>query len=44
MQSLFLFLAEKKVPFGLRLSLENYAAYENIRVFPLYAVADFIRS
>jgi predicted AAA+ superfamily ATPase len=40
MQSLFLFLSEKKASFGARVSLENYAAYENVRVFPIYAVAE----
>jgi len=44
MQSLFLFLEEKKSPIGIRFSLENYSSYENIRVFPLYAVSDFITS
>ncbi len=40
MQSLFLFLAEKKQPFGIRCSLENYAAFENVITFPLYAVSE----
>jgi len=40
MQSLFLFLAEKKVPFGIRFSMENYSSYESIRVFPIYAVSE----
>lgn len=40
MQSLFLFLAEKKSPVGIRFSLENYSAYQNIEVFPLYAVSE----
>ncbi len=43
MQSLFLFLTEKKVSFGVRFSLENYSSYENISVFPLYAVSDFVK-
>lgn len=37
MQSLHLFLKEKKSPFGIRFSLENYSEYKQIRVFPLYA-------
>ena len=41
MQSLFLFLSEKRAPFGIRFSLENYSAYENIKVLPLYAVSEF---
>ena len=44
MQSLFLFLKEKNRPFGIRLSLENFAAYDQIRVFPLYAVSNLVRS
>ncbi|MDB5091206.1 MAG: ATPase, superfamily, partial [Mucilaginibacter sp.] len=42
MQSLFLFLAEKKAPFGIRFSLENYSMYENIRVYPIYAVSEMV--
>ncbi|MHB8207129.1 ATP-binding protein [Mucilaginibacter sp.] len=43
MQSLFLFLEEKKknALVGARFSLENYSSYENIQVFPLYAVSEF---
>lgn len=41
MQSLFLFLEEKKAATGVRFSLENYSSYNNIEVFPLYAVSDF---
>ncbi|MGZ3755883.1 MAG: ATP-binding protein [Mucilaginibacter sp.] len=40
MQSMFLFLKEKKSRVGVRLSLENYSVYENIQVFPLYAVSE----
>lgn len=38
MQSLYLFLEEKKLPMGLRVSSENFAAYDKIRTIPLYAV------
>lgn len=38
MQSLHLFLKEKKSAWGVRCSLENFATYDNIKVFPLYAV------
>lgn len=41
MQSLFLFMEEKKSFFGIRFSLENYSEYGKIKVFPLYAVSDF---
>jgi predicted AAA+ superfamily ATPase len=43
MQSLFIFLKEKNVSVGVRFSLENYAQYDNIQVFPLYAVSDFVK-
>ncbi len=42
MQSLFIFLAEKKLSFGIRMSLENYVTYQNIQVFPLYAVSELV--
>jgi len=41
MQSLHLFLQEKGAPYGIRFSLENYAAYDSIRVYPLYAVSNW---
>jgi predicted AAA+ superfamily ATPase len=42
MQSLFLFIKEKKSDYGIRFSLENFSAYDNIMVYPLYAVSDFV--
>lgn len=44
MQSLFLFLEEKKAPLGVRFSLENYSSYQNILVSPLYGVSEFVAS
>jgi predicted AAA+ superfamily ATPase len=38
MQSLYLFLEEKKLPLGLRVSSENFTAYDKIKTIPLYAV------
>jgi len=38
MQSLFLFLQEKKLKKGIRISNENFSEYDNIEVYPLYAV------
>lgn len=38
MHSLRVFLKEKSSNFGYRISLENYASYDDIRVVPLYAV------
>jgi predicted AAA+ superfamily ATPase len=39
MQSLRLFMREKSITKGIRTSLENFAQYENIEVFPMYAIA-----
>ena len=38
MQSMNLFLKEKKHPRGIRISSENFSAFANIEVYPLYAV------
>jgi predicted AAA+ superfamily ATPase len=43
MQSLRLFMKEKKIEKGIRTSLENFAEYENIEVFPMYAISNLIR-
>lgn len=43
MQSLFLFLKEKNRPYGIRFSLENFSLYDQIRVFPLYAVSNLVK-
>jgi predicted AAA+ superfamily ATPase len=39
MQSLLLFMNEKKIEKGIRTSLENFGSYENIDVYPLYAIS-----
>ena len=44
MQSLYLFLEEKKSAYGVRLSLENFSQLEKIKIFPLYAVKNLLRS
>ena len=41
MQSLRIFLAAKNLSKGIRTSLENFSAYEDILVYPLYAVSNF---
>lgn len=41
MQSLFLFLEIKHLPYGIRCALEPFSAYENVKVYPLYAVSTF---
>jgi predicted AAA+ superfamily ATPase len=40
MQSMNRFITEKKSDFGIRLSLENFSAYDKIRVVPLYAISN----
>jgi predicted AAA+ superfamily ATPase len=40
MQSMHLFMNEKKSRYGLRLSLENFTEYEKVKVLPLYAVSN----
>jgi uncharacterized protein len=40
MQSLRLFLSEKKTDFGYRFSLENFSQYADVKVMPLYAVSN----
>ena len=40
MQSMHLFLKEKQAEYGIRTSLENFTKYDNIRVYPLYAIGN----
>ena len=40
MQSLHLFMNEKKSEFGIRTSLENFCQYDKIKVYPLYAIGN----
>ena len=40
MQSLNLFLEERKLPKGIRLSMENFGSYGKIDVVPLYAISN----
>ena len=40
MQSLNIFMDLKQSPKGIRVSQENFASYNNIEVYPLYAVAN----
>ncbi len=44
MQSLRVFMSQKNPPYAVRTSLENFAAYENIRVVPLYALSNVPKS
>ncbi|MDR2472707.1 MAG: AAA family ATPase [Tannerella sp.] len=44
MQSLHLFMKEKNSEYGIRTSLENFAEYDKIKVYPLYAIGNLIRN
>ncbi len=43
MQSLHLFLEARNLPYGLRISGENFSAYNKIKTLPLYAVSQAYR-
>jgi predicted AAA+ superfamily ATPase len=43
MQSLFIFLEEKKIKKGIRTSLENFSRYERIDIIPVYAISNLYR-
>jgi len=42
MQSMHLFMKEKKSKIGIRTSLENFAKYDKIKVVPLYAIGNLM--
>ena len=42
MQSMFQFLKEKKSPYGIRSSMENFGMFENIKIYPLYAISQIV--
>lgn len=44
MQSLRQFLALKQKPYGIRTSLENFCEYEDIKVYPLYAIGNILKN
>ncbi|MDR0830787.1 MAG: ATP-binding protein [Prevotellaceae bacterium] len=43
MQSMFLFLKEKNRKYGIRTSLENFGKFDNIQIYPLYAIGNAIK-
>jgi predicted AAA+ superfamily ATPase len=43
MQSLKQFMSEKKIPKGVRTSLENFCNYNDIDVYPLYAITNLVK-
>jgi hypothetical protein len=42
MQSMWIFLKEKNAEYGVRTSLENFAVYDKIKVYPLYAIGNLL--
>ena len=44
MQSMYIFMKEKQVESGIRFSLENYSSYKNVKVIPLYGIAELIKT
>ncbi|MEI6752012.1 MAG: ATP-binding protein [Paludibacter sp.] len=42
MQSLRIFINEKKIAKGIRTSLENFCSYDDIDVYPLYAISNIL--
>ena len=42
MQSMRLFLNEKKSPYGIRTSMENYGELPDLKIVPLYALGYFV--
>lgn len=44
MQSMNIFMREKGLSKGIRVSTENFSAYDNIEVYPLYAVENIVNN
>jgi len=44
MQSLRWFMKEKGIDIGIRTSLENFTYYENIEVYPMYAISNLLHA
>ena len=44
MQSLYIFMKEKNSKLGIRTSLENFACFDNIEIYPLYAISNLVTS
>jgi predicted AAA+ superfamily ATPase len=44
MQSMWQFLREKKSEYGIRTSLENFGQYDKIKIVPLYAVGNILKT
>ena len=44
LQSMYIFLEKKGLTSGIRCALEPFSSYNNISVYPLYAVSNFIQN
>jgi predicted AAA+ superfamily ATPase len=44
MQSLYIFLKEKSIKEGVRLSLENFSEIEKVKIMPLYAIKNLMEN
>jgi hypothetical protein len=42
MQSLYIFLESKNIPWGVRVSQENFGIHDKVRIYPLYAIQNLI--
>jgi predicted AAA+ superfamily ATPase len=43
MQSMWMFMKEKNSRYGIRTSLENFCKYQNIFIYPLYAIGNIVK-
>jgi len=43
MQSMFQFLNEKNYSYGIRCSMENFGAYQHVKIYPLYGVSKIMQ-
>lgn len=43
MQSLRIFMEQKHIACGYRVSLENFCSYDNIKVYPMFAISTFMQ-
>jgi len=43
MQSMFLFLEEKRLSHGIRCSMENFGKFQNIEIYPLYSIKNSLQ-
>ena len=42
MQSMYQFLSEKKSPYGVRCSMENFGAFDKVKIYPIYAASQML--